>query len=148
MVFLWHGPAPDPPGVWHLSHFFFKASLTPDHLHSSSCFSQLLKGTECKLSEKIMNLEEHSKQVHGEVGEILDVFKKDIHQEITLNIKIFLPKKFWLRFQDLFEMRREMKVPLSMCFTAYKDDEYCGKGEENLKFSGCSLNTKDIMDPK
>ena len=35
-----------------------------------------------------------------------------------------------------------------MYFTAYKDDEYFGKGEENLKFSGCSLNTKDIMDPK
>ena len=56
--------------------------------------------------------------------------------------------KILLRFQDIFEIRREMKVPLSMCFTAYKDDEYFGKGEENLKFSGCSLNTKDIMDPK
>ncbi len=83
-----------PPWSVTFVTLFFKASLTPDHLHSSSCFSQLLKGTECKLSEKIMNLEEHSKQVHGEVGEILDVFKKDIHQEITLNIKIFLPKKF------------------------------------------------------
>ena len=45
-------------------------------------------------------------------------------------------------------MRRDLKIPLSLYFTAYKDDEYFGKGEENLKFSGCSLNTKDIMDPK
>ena len=45
-------------------------------------------------------------------------------------------------------MRRDLKIPLSMYFTAYKDDEYFGKGEENLKFSGCSLNTKDMMDPK
>ena len=41
-----------------------------------------------------------------------------------------------------------MKIPLSLCFTAFKDDEYFGKGEENLKFSGCSLNTEDVMDPK
>ena len=35
-----------------------------------------------------------------------------------------------------------------MCFTAFKDDEYFGKGEENLKFGGCTLNTEGIMDPK
>ena len=46
------------------------------------------------------------------------------------------------------KIRSEMKVPLSICFTAYRDDEYFGKGEENLKFSGCSLNTMDMMDPK
>ena len=66
----------------------------------------------------------------------------------TPRFYILCLKYWWLKFQDFLEIRREMKIPLSMCFTAYKDDEYFGKGEENLKFSGCSLNTMDMMDPK
>ena len=44
------------------------------------------------------------------------------------------------------ELKQSLELPLSYYFTAYKDEEYFGKGEENLKFSGCSLNTNDIMD--
>ena len=53
-----------------------------------------------------------------------------------------------LPWKDIYDTKQELEIPLSLCFTAFKDDEYFGKGEENLKFSGCSLNTNDIMDPR
>ena len=45
-----------------------------------------MKETEKKISEKVINLEELSKRSHSEVGEMLDIFKKDVHQESALNI--------------------------------------------------------------
>lgn len=45
-----------------------------------------MKETEKKISEKVINLEELSKRGHSEVGEMLDIFKKDVHQESALNI--------------------------------------------------------------
>ena len=54
--------------------------------------------------------------------------------------------------QELLSMYSELKefteLPLSQCFTAFKDDEYFGKGEEILRFTGCSVNTNDIFDPR
>ena len=45
-----------------------------------------MKETEQKICEKVINLEELSKRGHSKVGELLDIFKKDIHQESALNI--------------------------------------------------------------
>ena len=48
----------------------------------------------------------------------------------------------------LVDLRQDTQLPLSLCFTAFRDDDYFGKGEENLRFTACSLNTNDIMDPR
>lgn len=40
-----------------------------------------MKETEKKIGEKVINLEELSKRGYNEVGEMLDIFKKDIQQE-------------------------------------------------------------------
>ena len=50
--------------------------------------------------------------------------------------------------QNIVDLKAALEVPLSVFFTAFKEDDYYGKGEENLKFTGCSLNTNDVMDPR
>ena len=45
-----------------------------------------MKETEKKISEQVINLEALCKQGHSEVGEMLDIFKKNVHQESALNI--------------------------------------------------------------
>eukprot|EP00092_Neocalanus_flemingeri_P013756 GFUD01014836.1.p1 GENE.GFUD01014836.1~~GFUD01014836.1.p1 ORF type:complete len:356 (-),score=124.55 GFUD01014836.1:51-1061(-) len=41
-----------------------------------------------------------------------------------------------------------VRMPLSISFSAYRDVDYGGRGEEYLTFSGCSVNTASAMDPK
>ena len=46
------------------------------------------------------------------------------------------------------ELAHATSIPLSVCFTAYKDGDYTGQGEEYLSFSGCSVDTAAAMDPR
>ena len=45
--------------------------------------------------------------------------------------------------QNLVDVKATLEVPLSIFFTAFKEDDYYGKGEENLRTWGkCQEDTK------
>ena len=48
----------------------------------------------------------------------------------------------------ILRVQSECGIPLSVCFSAHKDEDYQGKGEENLRFSGCTVNVDNVLDTK
>ena len=49
---------------------------------------------------------------------------------------------------QILRIQSDCGIPLSVCFSAHKDEDYQGKGEENLRFSNCSVNVDDVLDTK
>ena len=41
-----------------------------------------------------------------------------------------------------------VRLPLSISFSAFRDTDYSGKGEDYLTFTGCSVNNGGAMDHK
>ena len=77
---------------------------------------------------------------------VTDISKQNEENQSCINNRIEELRQEMMN--GLVDLRRESQLPLSLCFTAFRDDDYFGKGEENLRFTGCSLNTNDIMDPR
>ena len=88
----------------------------------------------------------------------MNVFKEDIDQQMAEILKNHEENQSCMNSslkalnqeveKKLTLMKLDTELPLSLCFTAYRDDDYFGKGEENLRFTGCSVNTNEIMDPR
>ena len=43
---------------------------------------------------------------------------------------------------------QDAQLPLSVLFSAYRDGDYLGKGEENLTFSGTTIDTAQAFDAR
>ena len=43
---------------------------------------------------------------------------------------------------------QDAQLPLSVLFSAYRDADYLGKGEENLAFSGTTIDTAQAFDAR
>ena len=88
----------------------------------------------------------------------MNVFKEDLNQQMAEILRNHEENQNCMNSslealnqeveKKLTLMKLDTELPLSLCFTAFRDDDYFGKGEENLRFTGCSVNTNEIMDPR
>ena len=53
-----------------------------------------------------------------------------------------------VRRQSLAELRSLVTTPLSVYFSAVREEAYTGGGEEYLTFTRCTVNNGNNMDPK
>ena len=116
-----------------------------EELESSLETSRLLEKEELN-DDKARMLESMQESESGFVSKLSDL-EVDLlakQQEAALEL---VDMKTTLEKQ-LQSFVSNVRLPLSISFSAYRDTDYGGKGEDYLTFSGCSVNTDDAMDPK
>ena len=92
-------------------------------------YSEALELSKCKLESQFLQLESRNDQDKASTRDLIESVREELADKI-------------LRLQS------DCGIPLSVCFSAHKDEDYQGKGEENLKFSGCSVNVDNVLDTK
>ena len=97
--------------------------------HRKIFFSEALELSKSNLESQFLQLESQNNQEKASTRDLIQCVKEELSDRI-------------LRIQS------DCHLPLSVCFSAHKDEDYLGKGEENLKFSGCSVNVDDVLDTK
>ena len=92
-------------------------------------FSEALELSKSKLDSQFHQLQSQNNQHKESTRDLIESVKEELADRI-------------LRVQS------DCGIPLSVCFSAHKDEDYQGKGEENLRFSGCSVNVDNVLDTK
>ena len=92
-------------------------------------FSEALELSKSNLESQFLQLESENNQHKERTRDLIESVKAELIDKM-------------LRIQS------ECGIPLSVCFSAQKDEDYQGKGEENLRFSGCSVNVDNVLDTK
>ena len=99
------------------------------NLKQNKYISDAFELSKSNLESQFLQLESKTSQHTGNIQDVIDSVKAELLARVQ-------------------RIEADCGVPLSVCFSAVRDDDYLGKGEENLKFSACRVNVDNVLEIK